>query len=49
MKSIRKALLAGILLVAAGVSALTGWLSSENEWAEVIIILLMAALSKMPP
>ena len=34
-----------ILLVAAAVSALTGWLSGENEWAEVIIILLVVLLN----
>ena len=34
-----------ILLVAAGVSALTGMLSGENEWAEVIIILAVVLLN----
>ena len=34
-----------ILMVAAGVSALTGWLSGENEWAEVIIILTVVLLN----
>jgi len=34
-----------ILLVAAGVSALTGMLSNENEWAEVIIILAVVLLN----
>lgn len=34
-----------ILLVAAGVSALTGMLASENEWAEVIIILAVVLLN----
>ncbi len=34
-----------ILLVAAGVSALTGVLSAEGEWAEVIIILAVVLLN----
>ena len=34
-----------ILLIAAGVSALTGMLSGENEWAEVIIILSVVLLN----
>ncbi len=34
-----------ILLVAAGVSALTGFLSGESEWAEVIIILAVVLLN----
>ena len=34
-----------ILLVAAGVSALTGMLSGEPEWAEVIIILTVVLLN----
>ncbi len=34
-----------ILLIAAGVSALTGWLAGENEWAEVIIILAVVLLN----
>ena len=34
-----------ILMVAAGVSALTGMLAGENEWAEVIIILLVVLLN----
>ncbi len=34
-----------ILLIAAGVSALTGMLSGENEWAEVIIILIVVLLN----
>ncbi|MBO5837900.1 MAG: cation-translocating P-type ATPase [Oscillospiraceae bacterium] len=34
-----------ILLIAAGVSALTGMLSGENEWAEVIIILAVVLLN----
>jgi len=34
-----------ILLVAAGVSALTGMLAQENEWAEVIIILAVVLLN----
>jgi len=34
-----------ILLIAAGVSALTGMLSNENEWAEVIIILAVVLLN----
>ena len=34
-----------ILLAAAGVSALTGMLSGENEWAEVIIILAVVLLN----
>ena len=34
-----------ILLVAAGVSALTGMLAEENEWAEVIIILAVVLLN----
>jgi len=34
-----------ILLVAAGVSALTGMLANENEWAEVIIILAVVLLN----
>ena len=34
-----------ILMVAAAVSALTGWLSGENEWAEVIIILAVVLLN----
>ncbi len=34
-----------ILLIAAGVSALTGFLSGENEWAEVIIILAVVLLN----
>ena len=34
-----------ILLVAAGVSALTGVLSGEPEWAEVIIILVVVLLN----
>ena len=34
-----------ILLVAAGVSALTGMLAGENEWAEVIIILAVVLLN----
>ena len=34
-----------ILMIAAGVSALTGMLSGENEWAEVIIILTVVLLN----
>ncbi|MBO5079104.1 MAG: cation-translocating P-type ATPase [Oscillospiraceae bacterium] len=34
-----------ILLIAAGVSALTGMLANENEWAEVIIILAVVLLN----
>ena len=34
-----------ILLIAAGVSALTGMLAGENEWAEVIIILSVVLLN----
>lgn len=34
-----------ILLAAAGVSALTGMLSGENEWAETIIILVVVLLN----
>ena len=34
-----------ILLIAAGVSALTGWLAGESEWAEVIIILAVVLLN----
>ena len=34
-----------ILLAAAGVSALTGMLAGENEWAEVIIILAVVLLN----
>ncbi len=34
-----------ILMVAAAVSALTGMLSGENEWAEVIIILAVVLLN----
>ncbi len=34
-----------ILLVAAGVSAATGMLSGENEWADVIIILAVVLLN----
>jgi len=34
-----------ILLIAAGVSALTGMLSGESEWAEVIIILAVVLLN----
>ena len=34
-----------ILLIAAGVSALTGWLAGESEWAEVIIILVVVLLN----
>ena len=34
-----------ILLVAAGVSALTGMLSGESEWAETIIILTVVLLN----
>ena len=34
-----------ILLAAAGVSALTGMLSGEPEWAEVIIILIVVLLN----
>lgn len=34
-----------ILLFAAGVSALTGMLAGENEWAEVIIILVVVLLN----
>ena len=34
-----------ILMLAAGVSALTGLLAGENEWAEVIIILLVVLLN----
>ena len=34
-----------ILLIAAGVSALTGMLSGENEWTEVIIILAVVLLN----
>ena len=34
-----------ILMVAAGVSALTGMLSGENEWAEVIIIIAVVLLN----
>ena len=34
-----------ILMIAAGVSALTGMLAGENEWAEVIIILLVVLLN----
>lgn len=34
-----------ILLIAAGVSALTGMLSGENEWAETIIILVVVLVN----
>ena len=34
-----------ILLIAAGVSALTGMLAGESEWAEVIIILVVVLLN----
>ena len=34
-----------ILMIAAGVSALTGMLSGDNEWAEVIIILAVVLLN----
>ena len=34
-----------ILLVAAGVSALTGMLSGESEWADTIIILVVVLLN----
>ena len=34
-----------ILLIAAGVSALTGFISGESEWAEVIIILVVVLLN----
>ena len=34
-----------ILLIAAAVSALTGMISGENEWAEVIIILTVVLLN----
>ena len=34
-----------ILMIAAGVSAVTGMLSGENEWAEVIIILAVVLLN----
>ena len=34
-----------ILMLAAGVSALTGMLAGENEWAEVIIILAVVLLN----
>ena len=34
-----------ILMIAAGVSAITGMLSGENEWAEVIIILAVVLLN----
>ena len=34
-----------ILMIAAGVSALTGMLAGENEWAEVIIILSVVLLN----
>ena len=34
-----------ILLIAAGVSALTGLISGESEWAEVIIILIVVLLN----
>lgn len=34
-----------ILLIAAGVSALTGMLAGEGEWAEVIIILAVVLLN----
>ena len=34
-----------ILMIAAGVSALTGMLSGENEWAEVIIIVAVVLLN----
>ncbi len=34
-----------ILLIAAAVSALTGMLAGENEWAEVIIILVVVLLN----
>ena len=34
-----------ILMVAAGVSALTGMISGENEWAEVIIIIAVVLLN----
>ena len=34
-----------ILMIAAGVSALTGMLSGENEWAEVIIIIAVVLLN----
>jgi len=34
-----------ILMIAAGVSALTGMLAGENEWAEVIIILAVVLLN----
>ena len=34
-----------ILIAAAAVSALTGWLAGESEWAEVIIILAVVLLN----
>ena len=34
-----------ILMIAAGVSAITGMLAQENEWAEVIIILAVVLLN----
>ena len=34
-----------ILLIAAGVSALTGFFAEESEWAEVIIILIVVLLN----
>ena len=34
-----------ILMIAAGVSVLTGWLAGESEWAEVIIILVVVLLN----
>ena len=34
-----------ILLIAAGVSALTGMLAGENEWAETVIILVVVLLN----
>ena len=34
-----------ILMIAAGVSALTGMLAGESEWAEVIIILAVVLLN----
>ena len=34
-----------ILLAAAGVSALTGALAGESEWAETIIILVVVLLN----
>ena len=34
-----------ILMIAAGVSALTGMIAGENEWAEVIIILAVVLLN----